>query len=65
MSFQSGFAAFWSAGVIFAALLIGFAGLFWASVALERWLDEANDVGEAATPIARGERASTRASRAA
>ena len=65
MSFQSGFAAFWSAGVIFAALLLGFAGLFWASVAFEGWLDEADNVDDTATPLPSAELPPTGATRAA
>jgi hypothetical protein len=56
MGFQSGFAVVWSAGAFVAVLLIGFAGLLWASVAFEKWLDDADRANESATPEVRGER---------
>ena len=55
MNFQSGFTAVWSAGGLVALLMIGFAGLLWASVAFETWLDDTNEPGPSTTSDLLGE----------
>jgi len=64
MGLQS-FTAVWSAGALVAVLLLGFAGLLWASVAFETWLDESNRPGKKERPDLLGEPPSAPTSRAA
>jgi hypothetical protein len=63
MGLQS-FTAVWSAGALVAVLLLGFAGLLWASVAFETWLDGTNRPGKKRSDLL-GEPPSAPTSRAA
>jgi hypothetical protein len=64
MGLQS-FTAVWSAAALVAVLLLGFAGLLWASVAFETWLDGSNRPGKKQRADLLGEPPSAPTSRAA